>query len=368
MTDVPRGKGLELSDSRRRWRVLAALLTVLALAVAACGGDDDDDVEADDIADNSGDDAGDDGALSGEIVISGSSTVEPISSLVGELFFEQNPDVAVRVDGPGTGDGFQLFCAGETDISDASRAITEEEMQACADAGIEYVELQVAIDGLSVITNPNNDAIDCLSFEQLYGIAGPESEGFDNWSDANALISEIGGEGNLPDADLEITAPGEESGTYDSFIEIVFGDIAEARVEAGALTEDRAESTRPDYSSQANDNAIIDGISGSDTSFGWVGYAFADQNRDVVKLLAVDGGEGCVEPTPETIADGSYPIARPLFIYVNTAKASANPALAAFVDFYLSDAGYEAVAEADYVQLDDAAWQETVAAWEAAGI
>ena len=238
------------------------------------------------------------GDLSGEVVVSGSSTVEPISALVGELFSAENPDVAVRVDGPGTSDGFELFCDGQTDISDASRAIDEEEVAACEAAGIEYVELKIGIDGLTVITNPANDAVECLSFEQLYGLVGPESEGFDNWSDANTLVTEIGGEGDLPDAQLDITAPGEESGTYDSFIEIALGDIAEARVAAGAITEDQAETTRKDYSSQANDNAIIEGIGGSDTSLGWVGFAFADQNQDAVKLLEVDGGDGCVELRP----------------------------------------------------------------------
>jgi len=334
-----------------------ALLAVFALVLAACGGDDDDTSE--------GADGGD---LSGEIVVSGSSTVEPISSLVGELFSGENPDVAVRVDGPGTGDGFQLFCAGETDISNASRAIKDEEIALCEENGIEYVELQVAIDGLTVITNPANDAVTCLSFEQLYGLVGPESEGFDNWSAANELVTEIGGEGDLPDAPLDITAPGEESGTYDSFIELALVPIAEARLEAGAITEDQVETTRPDYSSQANDNAIIEGISGSDTSLGWVGFAFADLNSDSVKAVEVDGGDGCIAPNAETIADGTYPISRPLFIYVNTAKATENAAVAAYVDFYLSDVGYGAVAEADYVQLDDAAWQETVSTWDAAGI
>ena len=145
----------------------------------------------------------------------------------------------------------------------------------------------------------------------------------------------------------------------------MLGDIADARLEAGAITEEQVETTRIDYSSQSNDNAIIDGVAGTDSSLGWVGYAFADLNRDTVKLLGVDGGDGCVEPSPETIADGTYPVARLLYIYVNTANVASNPALAAFVDFYLSDAGFEAVAEADYVQLPEDQWAETVSAWEA---
>jgi phosphate transport system substrate-binding protein len=332
-------------------RVVVAVVATLALTAAACGGDDSGSGGSD---------------LSGSVVISGSSTVEPISALVAELFAGENPGVSVRVDGPGTGDGFQLFCDEQIDISDASREISEEEIAACEAAGVEYVGLEIGIDGITVITNPANDVVTCLSFEQLYGLVGPESEGFANWSDANALVTEIGGEGDLPDEPLDVTAPGEESGTYDSFVEIVLADIAEARVEAGAITEDVAEATRKDYSSQSNDNAIIEGIGGSDTSLGWVGFAFADQNRDAVKPLEVDGGEGCVEPSTETIADGTYPVARSLYIYVNAARAAENPAVQAYVDFYMSDAGYEAVAEADYVQLPSERWDSSVAAWESA--
>jgi phosphate transport system substrate-binding protein len=181
------------------------------------------------------------------------------------------------------------------------------------------------------------------------------------------LVTEVGGEGNLPAADLEITAPGEESGTYDSFIELALSDIAEQRLDEGKITEDQEETTRPDYSTQANDNAIIQGVAGSDTSLGWVGYSFADQNRETVKLLSVDGGDGCVEPTPETIANGTYPLSRTLYIYVNKAKAADNPAVKAFVDFYMTDSGFQAVADADYVQLTDDKWQETVATWESGG-
>ena len=202
------------------WRLLA-LMFALVLVVAACGGDDDDDDDA------SGDDTetteADGGGASGEIVISGSSTVEPISSAVASAFNEANPDVAISVSGPGTGDGFEQFCAGETDVSDASRPIDAEEVTACEDAGIEFIELKIGIDGISVITSTANDAVTCLSFADLYALLGPESQGIDNWSGADSLAAELPeGFGALhtpyPDAGLAITAPGEESGTYDSFV------------------------------------------------------------------------------------------------------------------------------------------------------
>ena len=159
--------------------------------------------------------------------MSGSSTVLPISNLVAELFAGQNPDVQVSVDGPGTGDGFVLFCKGETDISDASRPIEDDEKAACADAGIDYVELAVAFDGITVMTNPENSAVSCLNSGDLYALFGPQSEGIDTWNGADSLAKKVGGNGGFPDAPLEITAPGAESGTYDAFIELSgISDIA----------------------------------------------------------------------------------------------------------------------------------------------
>ncbi len=301
----------------------------------------------------------------GTVLISGSSTVEPISSIVAEDFAATNDGFDYSVDGPGTGDGFALFCEGETAISDASRPISQEEMAACEEVGISYVELKVAIDGISVLTAPANDAVSCLSFTDLYALLGPESQGFDNWSDANDLADELAGDlGDefgavntpYPDAALEVTAPGEESGTYDSFLELVFEDIAEGRE-----TEPVA---RADYTASADDNVIIEGIAGSDGSLGWVGFAFYEENADAVKALEVDGGDGCVAPTAETIASNEYPISRDLFIYVNADKATENDALAAFVDYYLSDDGIAAVDEAGYVPLTADALEETRAAWD----
>lgn len=351
-------------NSKRR---IFAGAVALTLTAAACGSDgdttEDDTGAADTTATEEGADegastgTGDLSALSGDIVISGSSTVEPVSVRVQELFNDQAPDVNITVDGPGTGDGFQLFCEGSTDISDASRAIKEAEAEACAEAGIEYTEIQVGIDGMAVMTNSANEAVECLTFEQIYGLVGPESTGFGSWSDANELISELGGDGNLPDAELEIFGPGEESGTFDSFIEIVIEGIADER--------GQEHTTRPDYNPAADDNVILGGVQGSETSFGWVGYAFA-QNASDVRLIPVDGGDGCVEPTPETIASNEYPVSRPLFIYVNNANAAESEALAAFVDFYLAEGLDTAVAEVGYVPLSEDSKEEVRSA--AAGI
>ena len=299
-------------------------------------------------------------ALTGEVNISGSSTVQPISQAVAEAFNAIQPDVAITVDGPGTGDGFKLFCKGETDISDASRKIKDEEAKTCSDAGIEYVEIQVAIDGMSILTSVNDTTgVTCLSFADLYALVGPESEGFDNWKDGQALATELGSTTTLPDAPLTISGPGEESGTYDYFVEQIVTPIAKERGKDSA--------TRKDYQSSPNDNVIVTGIAGADTSLGWVGYAYAEENLDKVKFVEVAKKPGeCVAPTTETIADNSYPLSRPLFLYVNKAKAAANPALVAYVDYYLSDDVIKtANSTVGYVDLAPDVLAKSVAAWQA---
>ena len=333
-------------------RLMRLLLLVLALALvsAACGDDDD---------------SGAGGDLSGEILVSGSSTVEPISSLNAEKFQSENPGVSIAVDGPGTSDGFELFCNGETDISDASRPIEEEEVAACEENGIEFVELKVAIDGLSVITSTDNSEVECVDFLDLYALLGPESEGFSNWSDANDLAEEIGAPGApYPDAPLEVTAPGEESGTFDSFAEIALEGIA---IDERGQPED-GPFVRADYTASANDNVIIEGISGTPTSLGWVGYAFYQNNSETVKALQVSNeaeGVECTDPDPETISTGEYPIARDLFIYVKKESIDNKPEVEAFVDLYVGDDGFTSVGEVGYVDLADADKQATVDNWEA---
>ena len=380
-----------MNKTKRRSTILAGVLA-LSLIAAACGDDDEEEGSGSDTtaaavdttaapettaggSDTTAPSGGADLAgLSGEVVITGSSTVEPISAAVAEQFKKAAPKVAISVSGPGTGDGFKQFCNNEADISDASRPIKAEELEACTGKGIEVIELKVAIDGLSVITSVNNSAVECTSFNDLYALLGPESTGFNKWSAANDLATEMAGAADLaefgafgnpyPDAPLTVTAPGEESGTYDSFTEIVFGDIAEIRGQDAVA--------RPDYTASPNDNVIIQGISGSDTSLGWVGFAFVEENLSTIKPLQVDGGSGCVEPTVDTIASGEYPIARDLFIYVNKARAEANPAVSAYVDLYMESIGEGGVIGTDidagqvpYVPLaaeDLAATQE---AWEA---
>jgi phosphate transport system substrate-binding protein len=334
---------------RRKLRSLVVMGVVLALGVVAgaCGGA-----------------GGGAAGVRGTITVSGSSTVQPITSLVAELFNQINPDVDISVDGPGTSDGFVLFCNGDTEIQDASRPIEPEEEKACTRNGIDYVELEVALDGITVMTSRENTAVTCLSTGDLYALFGPESEGIASWSDAESLATQVGGRGAFPQAPLEITAPGQESGTYDAFIEL--SGISEIARERG-LPEDDWETLRVDYQASPNDNVIIQAMSGSPSALGFVGFAYADKAGDQVRAVAIDGGAGCVEPSTETIADGSYPLARSLYIYVNKAKLS-DPAVRSFVDFYMTDEGLRtAVVESDYIPLPQRRVQETRARWQRAG-
>ena len=206
---------------------------------------------------------------------------------------------------------------------------------------------------------------ECLDLAAVYAITGPESVGQFSWSDVRGLADELGSPfaAEFPSAPLQIYGPGEESGTFDSFTELAIEGLAEERgvEEANWLP-------RPDYISSPNDNVIIDGVGGTRGSFGWVGHAFATENADTVRAFAVAGEDGtCVTPTDEAIADGSYPLARDLYVYVNTERAADDPAVAAYVDGYLGDTGLQAVSDAGYVALADDAWAETQAAWAAAG-
>jgi phosphate transport system substrate-binding protein len=334
-------------------------LLALMLVAAACSSDDDGGGTGDSSASTSAD-------LTGSITISGSSTVQPISDLVSEVFNETNPNVAITVDGPGTGDGFALFCDGEIEIADASRPIDDDEAKTCKKNGVSYTELEIGLDGVTVMTNPENSAVTCLNDGDLYALLGPESDGIDTWNGADSLATKVGGNGGFPDAPLEITAPGPESGTYDAFIDLAgIEDIALGQ----GVPEDKAASLRTEgYQSSPNDNVIITAMEDSPSSLGFVGFAFAEQAGDAVREIQVDGGDGCVGPSPDTISDGSYPLSRSLYVYVSDDAAS-KPEVAAFVDFYTGDEVLAAgglVEQVHYIPLPADRIAATQSAWDSA--
>jgi phosphate transport system substrate-binding protein len=288
----------------KKWVVVACTAGVLALGVAACGDDDDDDGGSS----SSGD-------LSGEIRIDGSSTVAPLTSIAAEEFQGENPDVTVTVGTSGTSGGFEKFCAAETDANDASRQIEKEEEDVCAENGVEYEEVQVANDALSVIVNPNNP-LTCISVESLNQIWDKGSE-VDSWGDVEGLDAEV------PDEDLELFGPGSDSGTYDYFTEAVNGEEGVIRTDYNSIGE--------------NDNAAINGVAGDEWAMAYVPYSFVEEAGEQVKALEVDGGDGCVAPTAETVQDGSYqPLGRPLFIYPS-AEALQRGEVVAFLQYYIDN-------------------------------
>jgi len=325
---------------RTSWRLGAATITAAALSTALAGGALAQDVE-------------------GSVDIHGSSTVAPISLAVAEAFAETNPGFGFFVGEEGTGDGFaQYFCVDGSDISDASRSIKDEESALCAENGVEYAELKVGYDGIAVITSPQNP-VECLNKYDLWAIFGNESNAITTWQDAETFAHEMGSTTDLPDGDIAITAPGTESGTYDSFIELALGGVAEERgVEAGTR-----DPVPPTYVGAANDLVIIEGVSQYPTSIGFVGLAYAEHAGDAVKILQVDEGEGCVAASPETVADGSYALSRPLFIYPSLSRIASNPAIAPFVDYYVSDDGLAMASQVGYVALPAAEAEATRSAW-----
>jgi len=365
---------MQKHSTKRRSLLAITLLVLLSLIAAACG--DDTDTADPDTADPGTEDPVTDDVdsvdlsstdLEGEYLVSGSSTVFPIVQRQAEEFATMAPGVAITVEGPGSGDGAKKFCAGEAPIANASRLFKDEEIEICEANGIEFIELRRGIDGISVITSSSNDAIECVSFNDLYALLSEEAFGFENWADANAITADWEGT-TFPDAALDVFAPGEESGTYDSFGEIVIESVAGGKTGLDPEAHDFVETIRPDYAANSNDNVIIEGISASQYSLGWVGYAFAQQAADAgdVSLLQVsteDGGD-CVTPTPETIADASFPIARFLYTYVNVEVAATDPSVAAFVDYMLSDTGLESVTAVGYVDLAESDQALAQAIWE----
>ncbi len=305
-----------------RFSAVIVACGALAFAVAACA-DDEDEASA------GGDAAAVSENLSGAIRIDGSSTVQPVAEAAVELFAAEAPNVDVSVGGVGTGDGFEKFCRGELQIADASRAIEKDEFEACKKKNIAPVEVQVGIDGLSVVTHKDL-AIpdDCITTANLKKLLDPKSK-ITNYKQLGA---------GFPDQKVSFFTPGTESGTYDYFTEAVLETDAEQRTK--------------DVQTSADDNQIVTGIEGTEGSLGYVGFAFAESQQDKLKILAVDGGDGCVKPEIATIADGTYtPLSRPLFMYPSTETAK-KPEIKAFIR-YILDNNEKVVTAADYVPLTD---------------
>jgi phosphate binding protein len=277
-------------------------LAAASLLVSGCGGQN-----------NAG--GASEGGVSGTVTVDGSSTVAPLSEAAADLFRDIAPEVNVTVATAGTGGGFKKFCAGETDISDASRPIKDEEAAECKAKGIGYTEVVVANDGLSVVVNPENTWAKCLTVAQLKTMWSPESEGkINNWNQID---------NSFPDVPLTLFGAGTDSGTFDYFTEAING-------EEGA--------SRTDYSPSEDDNVTIQGVKGDKGAVGYFGLSYVEQNPDAVKAVEVDGGDGCVTPTAQTVQDKTYkPLARPLFIYVKNSSYKDSEAVRSYVDFYVEN-------------------------------
>ncbi len=285
--------------------VLPVLLVALGLPVflAACGDDDG---------------GGSSGNLQGTIRIDGSSTVGPLTEAAAELFREENPDVRITVGISGTGGGFEKFCAGETDVSDASRPIEADEEEACQKNNVTYDEIQVANDGIAVVVNPDNDWAECLTTDELKKIWDKGSD-VNNWNKVKP---------DFPDQKMKLFGPGTDSGTFDFFTEQINGEEGQSR---------------SDYSPSEDDNVTVQGVAGDKGNSGYLGLSYALENEDKIKTIQVDGGKGCIEPTNETVQDGSYtPLSRPLLIYPSE-NALKRAEVREFVKFYVDN--YQTIAE-----------------------
>jgi phosphate transport system substrate-binding protein len=321
-----RGKKLKHTPIRR---VIFPCIAALALALTACGGGDAGAEET----------GGEGGGVSGSVAVDGSSTVFPMSDTAAELLLEEEPDVEVTVAESGTGGGFEKFCAGDTDISNASRPIEDDEVDLCKENGVEYTELEVATDALTLVVHPDLE-VDCLTTEQVVQLWEPGSK-VNNWQDLDP---------SFPDEEITLFGPGTDSGTYDYMANDVIGSEEEA--------------TRDDYEASEDDNVLVQGVAGTEGATGYFGYSYYEQNADTLKALSIDNGDGCIEPSAETAQAGEYtPLARPLFLYVNNAKYNDNEATKAYVDFYVENLA--SIAEtAQFIPLSEELYSETQTALE----
>jgi phosphate transport system substrate-binding protein len=296
--------------------LLSAFVAVFAFFAAGCGNSG---------TSNDGASAGTNEAgakLTGPVAVDGSSTVGPILSAVAEEFVKENPEVKPTVGISGTGGGFKKFEAGEIDIADASRPIEEKEITACKEKGIEFIELPIAFDGLSIVVNPQNNALNDISVDELKKIWEPDSK-VKTWDQVRA---------GLPKEPIKLYGPGTDSGTFDYFTKAVNG---------------KEKASRSDYQASEDDNQLVQGVSGDKGALGYFGYAYYQENKDKLKLLKVNG----VAPSPDTIADGTYqPLSRPLFIYINKKSLQEKPQVKALVEFLLSSAN-DLIPAVGYVPL-----------------
>ena len=321
-----------IKKTSQRLLMVGALGLAIALVFAACQSPEEPEPGSTMYAD-----------LAGDIDIDGSSTVFPITEAVAEEFGDlTDGNVRTVVGISGTGGGFKKFCTGETVISDASRPIKQKEADLCAAEGVEYIEIPVAIDGLSVLVNPANEFVECLTVEQLNTIWSPESE------DVVMTWDQV--DPSWPAEKIKLYAPGVDSGTFDYFTEAVNGD--------GGVS-------RGDFVASEDDNVLVQGISGDEFSLGYFGYAYYVENQDKLKAVPVDGGAGCVTPTDEAINNGSYaPLSRLLFIYVR-ADAAQQEHVAEFVRYYLSENGQRLAASVGYIPFPDEVYNLALAKFEA---
>lgn len=313
---------------------ILASLTIATLTLTACGGNQPTNNTTGAVEDTT----------ETEVQVDGSSTVVPMSKAMANEFTSENREAGVTVAVSGSGRGFEKFCAGLIDVANASRPIQSTEMEKCQENGIKFIELPIALDGISVLVNSQNDWASCLTIEELKTIWEPAAEGqITNWSQVR---------NEFPDRGLSLYAPGTASGTFDYFTKAIVG-------ESGA--------SRRDYTASVDDNVLVQGVANEVNAMTYFGYAYyqenqytySQENQDKLKLLAIDSGNGCVQPSPETIADGSYqPLSRPLFIYVNKESLENKPQVREFAQYHLEADNTDLISEVGYVPLTETMYQK----------
>lgn len=308
----------------KRTLLFASPVLAATLLLSACGGSNNAESES---------------GGTGSIRIDGSSTVYPLTAIAAEDFQVANPGIQVTVGNSGTGGGFEKFCRGETDANNASRPIKDSEAQSCADNGVEYGQLVVAIDALTVVVNKDNDFVNCLTTDQLATIWGADST-VSNWNEVDP---------SFPDEPLALFGPGTDSGTFDYFTGEINGEEG---------------SSRTDFTPSEDDNVVVQGVAGSKGGLGYFGYTYFEENADKLKAVEIDSGSGCVAPSAETARDGSYtPLSRPLYVYPSV-QALADPTVADFFQYYV-DNDAEIAKAALYIPLSDADQAKLVTDFEA---